>query len=125
MSSAPICHFCAAAGVLMGDVRGVCDGLTRSAMFSRENRRDSLIASVLPYPSWEFTGVSRCEDESPDGNVGNPRLRKTPLKPLAGENRRNRKSSTISRASLGRCPWDVDARQSLPRQSPMSAVEVP
>ena len=42
-----------------------------------------------------------------------------------GENRLNRRSSTISRASLGRCPWDVAARQSLPRQSPMSAVEVP
>ena len=46
------------------------------------------------------------------------------MKPLAGENRRNRRSSTISRASRGRCPWDVAARQSLPRQSPMSAVEV-
>lgn len=42
----------------------------------------------------------------------------------SGRNRRNRRSSTISRASLGRCPWDIADRQSLPRQSPMSAVEV-
>ena len=48
MSSAPICHFCAAAGVLMGDVRGVCDRLTRSAMFSREIRRDYLIRICAP-----------------------------------------------------------------------------